>query len=247
MSRILITIPTWNEAAVIERNLETLSAAVSRLFPLDECLIEVADNGSTDETRAIVKKMEERNRIIRLFELNERGKGIAIRRSWERHVADEDVLVFMDADLAADLEALPRLITPIIQGNADLVCGSRFLPGSRLRRAWHRELASRAYRLLQRTTLHLPVRDAQCGFKAMSARAAQDVLPFCRENGWMFDTELIALSAKKGLRIAEIPVDWIEHRTPGRRSALNLFRHGWGFVTGILRIRQRLNTSKIAS
>jgi len=240
MSRILITVPTWNEAAVIGRNLETLSAAVLRLFPSDECLIEVADNGSTDETRSIVRKMAEGNRVIRLFALDERGKGIAIRRSWERHLGDTDVLIFMDADLAADLEALPRLVAPIIQGKADLVCGSRFLPGSRLRRAWHRELASRAYRVLQRTILRLPVHDAQCGFKAMSAFAAGRILPLCRENGWMFDTELIALSAQKGLRIAEIPVDWIEHRNPGRRSALNLFRHGWGFIAGVIRIRLHL-------
>lgn len=245
MSRILITIPTWNEAVVIERNLGVAVEAARRLFPNDVVIIEVADNASTDETSEIVYRVTVENPAsVLLRELEEKGKGLAIRSSWQAHVEDSDVLVFMDADLAADLNALPQLIRPIMNGEQDLVCGSRFLPGSRIQRAWHRELASRLYRGLQQMILGLPVADAQCGFKAVSAQAAKGLLPLCSETGWLFDSELIAVAAKKGLRIAEIPVAWIEHRDPSRRSALRLFQHGWGFIAGLLRISAKVSQIK---
>lgn len=238
MTRIVITIPTWNEAVVIERNLLVLAETSKRLLPEHDVLIEVADNGSTDATQSIVHRVNTGLSNGALFELNEQGKGLAIRRSWERHLEDADVLVFMDADLAADLEALPRLIHPILEGKAELVCGSRFLPGAKIKRAWMREMASKMYRALQTISLNLPVQDAQCGFKAMSASSAKQILPHCNERGWMFDTELIAITQKKKYLIYEIPVDWIEHRDPARRSALKLFRHGWGFLRGLLRVRR---------
>jgi len=241
MSRLCITIPTWNEAVVIERNLRLLFDATKRYLPEHDVMIEVADNGSTDATREIVHRMQKDISSIHLLELHEQGKGLAIRNSWVNHLRDSDVLIFMDADLAASLEALPRLIDPIVQGEADLVCGSRFVQGAHIKRNWMREAASVLYRTLQQFILKLPVKDAQCGFKAMSMKTAREVLPLCHEQGWMFDTELIAFAAKRGFRVREIPVDWIEHRDPARRSALRLFRHGWGFLAGLYRVQRNRN------
>jgi glycosyltransferase involved in cell wall biosynthesis len=238
MSRIRITVPTWNEAVVIERNLRLLVEAVRIHLPAHTVTIEVADNASTDDTRAVVQCVKTGLSNVQLLECDEQGKGLAIKTSWSHDLDTVDVLAFTDADLAADLEALPRLIEPIVRGEADVVCGSRFL-GGRIERSWMREIASRLYRLLQRSILSLPVRDAQCGFKAISNRAARELLPLCRERGWMFDSELLACAARRGYRVREIPVDWIEHRDPARRSALHLFRHGWGFLAGLIRIRSR--------
>jgi glycosyltransferase involved in cell wall biosynthesis len=268
--RILITVPTWNEAVVIERNLGILSDSIKTYLPEHDVIIEVADNGSTDKTREIIRKfcrpelvegpignfsdrsfsfapLRSGRQKIQLIELSSRGKGLAIRRSWEKHLDDADVLIFMDADLAADLSALPSLIMPIIDGIADLVCGSRFVPGAVIERSRSRELASRSYRWLQKIILNLPVRDAQCGFKAISSKAAKELLPQCRECGWLFDTELIALAntthyslLTTHYSILEIPVSWIEHRNPSRRSAIRILRHGWGFATGLVRIRLNL-------
>lgn len=232
MSRILITIPTWNEASIIERTLTTLGDACARLLSEHDVTIEVADNGSTDATSDVV-----RSTPYALRPTPTRGKGMAIKSSWLAHSNDSDVFVFLDADLAADLNALPRLIRPIVDGTADLVCGSRFLPGATVERKASRELASRLFRHLQRFVLHLPVEDAHCGFKAASARLVRDVVPHCDETGWMFDSELIARTANAGLIIKEIPVSWIEHRDPSRRSALGLWRHGFGFIIGLFRIR----------
>lgn len=250
MSRILITIPTWNEAVVIERSLAVLCDAVARRLPGRDVSIEIADNGSTDGTPDIVReaacRMRHGSQGVSLLCAEGRGKGIAIRRSWERHLDDADILVFTDADLAADLAALPSLVRPIEVGAADIVCGSRYVAGARTSRSWPRTLASRLFRVLQRAVLHLPVRDAQCGFKAVSVAAARRLLPRMREEGWLFDTELLALAARESLRIVEIPVDWIEHRDPRRRSALRLFRHGWGFLVGVWRIRARILTRPTA-
>lgn len=256
--RILITIPTWNEAVVIDTTLTTMSEAVKKFLPEHDVTIEVADNGSTDGTREIVKRRgamncilhddarrEERDssRPYHILELHERGKGIAIRRSWEKHLNDFEILVFMDADLATDLRHLPELVQPLVQGQTDLVCGSRFLPGAHVERGWMRESASRLYRSLQHLILGLPVHDAQCGFKATTAAVACEVLPHCQEQTWLFDSELLAWAVHLHKRILEIPVSWHEYRVPERRSTISIFHDGWGFIQGLVRIRQGLKRS----
>ncbi|MEO5927714.1 MAG: glycosyltransferase [Patescibacteria group bacterium] len=245
MSRVLITIPAWNEAVVIERNLRIVHDAIARLFPHDTVTVEVADNGSTDATREIVRRVGRQYPEVTLLEVLEKGKGIAIRTSWMKHLDDSDVLVFMDADLAADLEALPRLVAPIISQKADLVCGSRFLRESKIKRTWPREAASRLYRGLQRLLLQLPVKDAQCGFKAISVATARELLPLCEESGWLFDSELLAFARLKHKKTLELAISWIEYRDPSRRSALRLFHHGWGFMAGLCRIHSHV--SRIAN
>lgn len=236
MARILITIPTWNEAVVVRDTLMKVRDAASRYLSGHDVVIEVADNGSTDGTREIVRETG----TASLLELGERGKGRAIRSSWERHLNDADVLCFTDADLAADLSALPSLVDPILRNAADVVCGSRFARGAVTDRRFARELASRLFRRLQHAALRLPVEDAQCGFKAISREAATNVLPFCVETAWLFDSELLAVAVRKKRRIREIPVSWVEHRDPRRRSALRLFRDGWGFLLGLAKIRHRV-------
>jgi len=246
MARVLITVPTWNEERIIAQTLTTLTQFVAEKLSHHDVVIEVADNGSTDGTRRLVTtpnpllfQRQEGDRVqISLNQILAKGKGLAIRRSWEQHVDDREVLLFTDADLAADLNVIPSMIDAIVTGKADVVVGSRFVGGAAVERRWHREVASRLFRLLQHVILGLPVQDAQCGLKAISATTAKKILPECRETGWLFDSELL-YRAKKDFRILEIPVAWVEHRDPSRRSAIHLFRDGWGFVTGLLRIRMR--------
>ncbi len=238
--KILITIPTWNEAAVIEQTLTIVCEVAHSRLAEHEVTIEVADNGSTDETRVIVErytKCETQNaKRVKFRSIPTRGKGLAIRRSWEQHLATSDVLLFTDADLAADLSVLPEMIRLIEHKEADLVCGSRFVAGARVSRRFLREIASHAYRVLQLLILRLPVQDAQCGLKAISASAARQLLPLCRETGWMFDSEILFLAKRECFRVKETPVSWVEHRNPDRRSAIWLFRDGWVFLLGLARI-----------
>lgn len=240
MSRILVTVPAWNEALVIEANVRTLARACEEAWPNGDWAIEVADNGSTDGTAAISKRVASEDGRIRYRFFAERGKGGAIQASWTSAQNDFDAFVFLDADLAADVHALPRLVAPILDGTADVVVGSRFFAGSAVKRSWWREGLSRAFRLWQYIILHLPVRDAQCGFKAVSPRMVREIVPKLSERAWLFDSELLAFAAHAGFRIREIPVDWIERRHPVRRSAIRLWKDGKDFLIGILRIRRRL-------
>lgn len=245
MARILLTVPTWNEATCIAANLRTLHAACTEVLGDHAWSIEVADNGSTDRTAACVQDVMTSLPQIALREIVSRGKGGAIRESWLAHRATADVFVFLDADLAADVRALGRLVRPIVEGTADCVCGSRFLLGTKTERSCVREGLSRLFRFWQRAMLHLPVRDAQCGFKAVSLAVVEDILPRMEERTWLFDTEMLALAHQASMRIVEVPVDWVEHRHALRRSALRVWKDGWLFLVGVLRIRRRKNLSTV--
>ncbi|HZU77631.1 MAG TPA: glycosyltransferase family 2 protein, partial [Dehalococcoidia bacterium] len=98
----------------------------------------------------------------------------------------------------------------IAEQGYDLATGSRLAPGAQTTRSFKRELISRTYNLLIKAVLQTCFSDAQCGFKAISRRAAQTLLPLVQDNEWFFDTELLVLAEKNGFRIKDIPVRWIE-------------------------------------
>ena len=116
----------------------------------------------------------------------------------------------MDADLSTDLNALLPLVAPLLSGHSDLAIGTRLARGSRVIRGPKRELISRGYNLLLRTLMGARFSDAQCGFKAIRRDQARELLPLTQDTGWFFDTELLVLAERAGLRIHEIPVDWID-------------------------------------
>src|SRR3569832_438013 len=117
----------------------------------------------------------------------------------------------MDVDLSTDLNALLPLVAPLISGHSDLAIGTRLSRSSRVVRGAKREVISRSYNLLLRRTLAISLSDAQCGFKAIRADVARRLLPLVEDAGWFFDTELLVLADRSGLRIHEVPVDWVDH------------------------------------
>jgi putative flippase GtrA len=116
----------------------------------------------------------------------------------------------MDVDLSTDLAALDPLVAPLISGHSDLAIGTRLARDSRVVRGPKREFISRCYNLILRSTLSAKFSDAQCGFKAIRADVAQHLLPLVEDTGWFFDTELLVLAERTGLRIHEVPVDWVD-------------------------------------
>jgi len=243
MSRILITMPVWNESLIIAKNLEILSDVCTKDLDGHDWRIEVADNGSQDGTPAIVEDLMPRFPHVSLRRISERGKGRAICASWLAQAPTSDILIFMDADLAADVRAIPRLIGPILRGEGDIVCGSRYIGTARIERSWFRKFVSRTFRLWQKLVLGLPVEDSQCGFKAASSHVVQTIVPRMRETAYLVDAELLAFAKASGHRIVEIPVDWIENRDKARRSAIKLYADVWEFLWGTWRIRQRVAKS----
>lgn len=116
----------------------------------------------------------------------------------------------MDVDLSTDLSALMPLVAPVVSGHSDLAIGSRLAPSSRVIRSPKREFVSRAHNLLLRGVLGARYSDAQYGFKAVRADVARELLPLVADTGWFFDTELLVIAQWVGLRIHELPVDWID-------------------------------------
>ena len=116
----------------------------------------------------------------------------------------------MDVDLSTDLDALLPLVAPLLSGHSDVAIGTRLASSARVVRGPKRELISRSYNLILRTALRTGFSDAQCGFKALRADVARSLLPLVEDQGWFFDTELLVLAEHNGLRIHEVPVDWID-------------------------------------
>ncbi len=140
----------------------------------------------------------------------------------------------MDVDLSTDLAALEPLLGPLLQKRADVTIGTRLAPGSEVTRGIKRELISRAYNILARTSLGLGVSDAQCGFRAARREAIAPLLSLVEDDGWFFDTELLWLARRARLSIHEVPVRWIEDRD----SRVDIVATAREDLRGIARLRR---------
>ncbi len=202
-----VAVPVHDEEADLERSVRRLHGHLRRHFPFP-ARITIVDNASTDRTWAIARRLEAELPDVRAVHLDRKGRGNALRSVWSQ--SDAPVLAYMDVDLYTGLEALLPLVAPLLSGHSDVAVGSRLSPGARVVRGWRRELISRGYNLILRRTLHARFRDAQCGFKAISARAARRLLPLVQDGNWFFDTELLVLAQRMGMRIHEVAVDWVD-------------------------------------
>jgi len=142
----------------------------------------------------------------------------------------------MDADLSTDLEALIALIKPLETDEYDVAAGSRLLRPTLTTRGFTRECTSRTYNFLVKAALGVHFTDAQCGFKAITRRAAKDLLPLVEDTGWFFDTELLVLAEKRGYRIFDLPVKWTERD----RSHVRILSTAGAELRGLLRLRWKL-------
>ena len=202
-----ITIPVLNEERSITSSLATLNAYLDTEGDY-EWSITVADNGSTDHTCELAQAFVAQNARTRVIRLEQRGRGRALKQAWSTSTAD--VVAYMDVDLSTGLESLRPLIDPIVEGQCEVSIGSRLAPGAEIARSVQRELISRVYNTIARSFLHYGVADAQCGFKAVRSSLARDLISRIEDNGWFFDTELLALAHRSGMRINEVPVRWVE-------------------------------------
>ncbi|MFT4126086.1 MAG: bifunctional glycosyltransferase family 2/GtrA family protein [Gordonia sp. (in: high G+C Gram-positive bacteria)] len=202
-----IVVPVYNEENDIAECLYRLHAHLRREVPFSS-RITVADNASTDGTVAIAARLAGELGGIRVAHLEEKGRGRALKAVWSR--SDAEIVAYCDVDLSTDLNALMPLIAPLISGHSDVAIGTRLARDSRVERGPKREFISRSYNLILRTAMRAKFSDAQCGFKAMRTEIGREVLPFVEDNGWFFDTELLVLAERIGLRIAEVPVDWVD-------------------------------------
>jgi putative flippase GtrA len=237
-----IVVPVRNEERDLAPSVRRLAGYLRESFPFS-ARITVADNGSTDATWAIASRLARELPEVRAVHMELPGRGRALRAIWSQ--SEAEVLAYMDVDLSTDLNALLPLVAPLLSGHSDLAIGTRLARGSRVVRGPKREIISRGYNLLLRTLMGARFSDAQCGFKAIRRDLARALLPLTQDTGWFFDTELLVLAERAGLRIHEIPVDWIDgldSRVDILATALadlrGMARLGVGFARGSLQVPQ---------
>jgi glycosyltransferase involved in cell wall biosynthesis len=201
-----VVIPVLNEAHVLERSVRALHSYLSDHLGHTWRIV-VADNGSTDGTFEIARKLEGLGSVS-ADHIPEAGRGRALSRAWL--ASEADVVSYMDVDLSTDLEAFPKLVSAIVDEGYDLASGTRLGPGAETTRSLRREVLSRGFVFLINLGFGTRLRDTQCGFKAASRECARKLLPLVQDTGWFWDTELLLLAAKGGWRIKFIPVRWVE-------------------------------------
>jgi glycosyltransferase involved in cell wall biosynthesis len=201
-----LVIPVYNEEQSLEGSVRRLDDYLRHL-PYD-ATITIADNASTDATWQIARRLEAELPRVRTVHLDEKGRGRALKAAWRSSTAQ--VVGYMDVDLSTDLAALPPLLAPLLSGHSDLSIGTRLARGSRIVRGPKRDLLSKGYNLLLGGLLSAEFTDAQCGFKAIRRDVAEKLLPLVEDDSWFFDTELLVLASEAGLRVHEVPVDWVD-------------------------------------
>lgn len=230
--RVDVVIPVYNEEKVLAESVGKLHAYLTEHLAHDWRIV-IADNASIDGTagvaQAVVAQFGER---VAYLHLDQKGRGRALRKAWLDSTAD--IVSYMDVDLSTNLDAFPQLLAALLDEGYDVAIGSRLKRGARVRRQWKREIISRGYNLLVWSLF--PGRtfsDAQCGFKALTRRAVDRLVPLVENNNWFFDSELLLRANQLGFRIAEVPVEWVEDLD----SRVNIAKTATEDVKGLLRVR----------
>jgi putative flippase GtrA len=228
-----VVIPVYNEETDLAPSVHQLHAHLVDHFPYP-FRITIADNASTDRTWSIAQALAGSLPEVAAEHLDAKGRGRALRHVWQS--SDATVLAYMDVDLSTDLAALFPLVAPLLSGHSDLAIGTRLSPDSRVVRGPKREFISRSYNLLLRASLSATFSDAQCGFKAIRGDVARHLLPMVEDTGWFFDTEILVLAERAGLRIHEVPVDWVDDPD----SRVDIVRTALDDIKGIVRVARTL-------
>lgn len=227
-----IVVPVYNEAAQLAPRIRALRAFLDESFPF-RTLVTIVDNASTDDTMQVARTLADTLGGVAVLHLARKGRGHALRAAWSTSSAP--VVAYMDVDLSTSLPALLPLVAPLLSGHRDVAIGSRLAPGAHVVRGAKRELISRAYNLLLKVALRGHFSDAQCGFKALRREAAEQLLPLVEDDEWFFDTELLVTAQRLGLRIAEVPVDWVDDPD----SRVDIVSTALGDLRGVRRLLLR--------
>ena len=227
---LTVAIPVFNEEVDLPKNLPRLASFLAERMAQYEWEIVIVDNASTDKTPNIGRAFAKKDKRVKYIRLEKKGRGRALRLAWTK--SKSDFLSYMDIDLSSDLAYFPKL-TKALEDGADIAIGSRLTPGAKVYgRTFTREIMSRGYSFLFRTLFWTSFRDAQCGLKAIKKKAADKILGTVKDNGWFFDSELLIVAEKSGMRGEEIPIVWRDDPT----STVKVAKTAWGDIKGLFRL-----------
>ena len=202
-----VVVPVYNEEGTLALSIRRLHRYLSSSMPFSWRIV-IADNASSDATPEIAQSLTVALRGVSVMRLEQTGRGRALRAAWSRSTAR--VVAYMDVDLSTDLRALLPLVSPLLSGHSEVAIGTRLAPGSRITRGRKRDFISRSYNHLLRLSLRARFSDAQCGFKAVRSDVLPELLAAVEDQGWFFDTELLIAAQRRGMRIHEVAVDWVD-------------------------------------
>lgn len=225
-----VVIPVYNEEQVLERSITILRKFLQEQHAYRWRIV-IADNASVDKTLEVAKRLASLYPEVNYIHLDQKGRGRALRRAWLE--SEADIVSYMDVDLSTNLEAFPPLIDGLIKKEHHIAIGSRLKQGAQVQRQLKREVISRCYNLLMKLMFWNRFSDAQCGFKALTRTAVEDLVPIVKDEGWFFDSELLLRAEQKGYRIYEVPVNWVDDLD----SRVNIVQTAWGDLKGLIRVR----------
>src|SRR5581483_3224991 len=235
-----LVVPVSDEERALPGCLQVLRRHLHDELPF-AWTITVVDYASTDGVRRVAGEFAGYDHRIRVLHLDDGGRGQALRTAWT--YSDADVVVYLDVHLSTSMDALLPLIAPLINGHSDIAIGSRLAPGARTVRSARREVISRCYNRILRVAHGAQFSDARCRFKAARTEVIRPLLAHVHDDGWFFDTELLLLAEHNGLRIHEVPVDWVEDADSRVRivptavaDVRGLARVARGKITGAARV-----------
>jgi glycosyltransferase involved in cell wall biosynthesis len=227
-----VVIPVYNEERALPISIPTLCQYLSSFVPY-HWTVTIADNASTDNTLEVANQLAEQYPRVKVLHLDQKGRGRALKAAWL--ASEADIVSYMDVDLSTNMSAYIPLIAPLATGHSEVAIGTRLGRGAVVTRQWKREVISRTYNLMIKLSFRNRFSDAQCGFKAMTRQAAQKLLPMVENNEWFFDTELLLLAEEQGLRIHEVPVDWVEDLD----TRVNIVSTAMEDMKGLSRVRRQ--------
>jgi glycosyltransferase involved in cell wall biosynthesis len=228
-SDVDVVIPVHNEEGILATSVRRLHRFLSEELPFSWRII-IADNASTDRTPLIATRLSDEMTGVQWLRLEAKGRGRALRAAWSG--SEARVVCYMDADLSTELTGLLPLLAPLLSGHSALAIGTPLARDARVVRGFKREFISRSYNLLLRISLRAKFSDAQCGFKAVRGDVLDVLLAAVRDEEWFFDTELLIVAQRRGLRIHEVPVDWRENA----ESSVDIIATALADLRGIARV-----------
>ena len=202
-----VIIPAYNEEDRIAKTLAEVNKYLSGQQYQYEII--VISDGAKDKTAALVKELLPKIKNLKLIDNKENhGKGFVVRQAML--AATGDYRIFTDADNSTSIEQVEKLLPYFSQGYG-IVIGSRDAKGAVITnpQPWYRTIMGEVFNLMVQAIVGLwGIWDSQCGFKMLTAKATQDILPKCKIDRWAFDPEILLIAKKMRYKIKEVPIAW---------------------------------------